>query len=242
MEKLRSNLKVIVLVWALIWLPLGANAADSKETDRLQNCGTVMEDILNVPDNIPQSLLDKAECVIVIPSVLKAAFGVGGAYGRGAMTCRSGARFTGPWGAPTMIALEGGSFGFQLGAQATDFVILVMNPRGASAILNSKVKLGADASAAAGPKGRDAEADTNVTLRAEMLTYSRSRGLFAGISLEGSTLRPDNNANAAVYGRHVSATAIVLKGAVRVPASGQKLVSVLDKHSRRNSSDPKSLK
>src|SRR5580704_13419764 len=138
MEKLRSNLKVIVLVWALIWLPLGANAADSKETDRLQNCGTVMEDILNVPDNIPQSLLDKAECVIVIPSVLKAAFGVGGAYGRGAMTCRSGDNFNGPWGAPTMIALEGGSFGFQLGGEATDFVLLIMNEGGANAILESK--------------------------------------------------------------------------------------------------------
>jgi len=180
---------------------------------------------------------------IVIPSVPKAAFIVGGAYGRGAMTCRSGVRFTGKWSAPTMIALEGGSVGFQLGGEATNFVILVMNPRGASAILSSKVKLGADASAAAGLKGRDAEADTNVTLRAEMLTYSRSRGLFAGISLEGSTLRPDDNANAAVYGgRHLSATAIVLKNTVQVPPAGQKLVSVLERKSPRNASEPKSLK
>jgi len=239
MKKLLSTLIVI----ALVYLPLGATAADSKETERLENCGTVMEEVLNVPDNIPQKLLDKAECVIVIPSVLKAAFVVGGAYGRGAMTCRNGVHFTGKWSAPTMIALEGGSFGFQLGAEATDFVILVMNPRGASAILSSKVKLGADASAAAGPKGRDAEADTNVTLRAEMLTYSRSRGLFAGISLEGSTLRPDDNANTAVYGgRHLSATAIVLKNTVHVPAAGQKLSSVLDKKARRNASEPKSLK
>jgi SH3 domain-containing YSC84-like protein 1 len=238
MKKLLSTLTAV----ALVCLPLAANAADSKETERLTNCGTVMEEVLNVPENIPQKLLDKAECVIVIPSVLKAAFLVGGAYGRGAMTCRSGVHFTGKWSAPTMIALEGGSFGFQLGAEATDFVILVMNPRGASAILSSKVKLGADASAAAGPKGRDAEADTNVTLRAEMLTYSRSRGLFAGISLEGSTLRPDDNANTDVYGKHISATAIVLKNAVPVPAAGQKLISVLDKRSRRNDSDPKSLK
>src|ERR1700726_4555705 len=229
------------LAIALSALPLASLAA-SKETDRLENCGMVLDEILRIPDNVPQDLLDKAECVIVIPSVLKAAFVFGGDYGRGAMTCRSGEHFTGKWGAPTMIALEGGSFGFQLGGQATDFVILVMNPRGATAILSSKVKLGADASAAAGPKGRDAEAATDVTLRAEMLTYSRSRGLFAGISLEGSTLRPDNNANTDVYGKKISATDIVLKNAVPVPAAGQKLISVLDKRSRRNDSDPKSLK
>lgn len=234
--KVKTLVSTIITI-AFVLLPLGTNAADSKETERLENCGTVMEEILNVPDNIPPKLLDKAKCVIVIPSVLKAAFGVGGAYGRGAMTCRGGAQFNGKWSAPAMIALEGGSFGFQLGAQATDFVILVMNPRGASAILGTKVKLGADASATAGPKGRDAEADSNVTLRAEMLTYSRSRGLFAGVSLEGSTLRPDNNANLAVYGRHISATAIVRKNVVQTPAAGQKLVSVLDKQLPRNASN-----
>src|SRR6201997_3115503 len=175
------------LAIALGALPLASLAA-SKETDRLQNCGMVLDEILRIPDNIPQDLMDKAECVIVIPSVLKAAFVFGGDYGRGAMTCRSGEHFAGKWGAPTMIALEGGSFGFQLGGQATDFVILVMNPRGANAILSSKVKLGADASAAAGPKGRTAAADTDIVMRAEVLSYSRSRGLFAGISLEGSTL------------------------------------------------------
>src|SRR5579864_275270 len=229
------------LAVALSALPLASTAAD-KETERLQNCGTVMEDILNVPDNLPQDLLDKAECVIVIPSVLKAAFGIGGAYGRGAMTCRSGEHFAGKWGAPTMIALEGGSFGFQLGGQATDFVILVMNPRGATAILSSKVKLGADASAAAGPKGRDAEAATDVTLRAEMLTYSRARGLFAGVSLEGSTLRPDNNANESIYHKKMDATNIVRKGGVAVPPAAQKMVSLLDQHSPKNTSDPNSLK
>src|SRR5579883_1996056 len=231
---------------AFLAIALGASPlmllGASKETDRLENCGTVLEEILKIPDNIPQDLLDKAECVIVIPSVLKAAFGIGGAYGRGAMTCRSGQHFTGKWGAPTMIALEGGSFGFQLGGQATDFVIRVMNPRGANAILSSKVKLGADASAAAGPKGRDAAAETDVTLRAEMLTYSRSRGLFAGISLEGSTLRPDNGANEDVYHKKIAATDIVRKGGVAIPPSGQKMVSLLDQHSPKNTSDPQSLK
>jgi lipid-binding SYLF domain-containing protein len=229
------------LAIALSALPLASLAA-SKETDRLENCGMVLDEILRIPDNVPQDLLDKAECVIVIPSVLKAAFVFGGDYGRGAMTCRSGEQFTGKWGAPTMIALEGGSFGFQLGGQATDFVILVMNPRGATAILSSKVKLGADASAAAGPKGRDAEAATDVTLRAEMLTYSRARGLFAGVSLEGSTLRPDNNANESIYHKKMDATNIVRKGGVAIPPAAQKMVSLLDQHSPKNTSDSKSLK
>ena len=230
-----------LLALALCGSPLVSMAAN-KETDRLENCGMVFEEIIRIPDNIPQDLLDKAECVIVIPSVLKAAFGIGGAYGRGAMTCRSGEHFTGKWGSPTMIALEGGSFGFQLGGQATDFVILVMNPRGANAILSSKVKLGADASAAAGPKGRDAAASTDVTLRAEMLTYSRSRGLFAGISLEGSTLRPDNNANESIYHKKMDAKDIVRRGGVPIPPASQKLVSLLDQHSPKNTSDPNSLK
>ena len=222
-----------LLAIALVGFPL-AGSADTKEQSRLENCGEVIKEILNMPDNIPQDLLDKAECVIVIPSVLKGAIGIGGAYGRGAMTCRSGEHFGEPWGAPTMMALEGGSVGFQLGGQATDFVILVMNPRGATAILNSKVKLGADASAAAGPKGRDAAADTDVTLRAEMLTYSRSRGLFAGVSLEGSTLRPDNGANESVYGKKVDATDIVRKGMVPPPASAQMMVSELKKRSPKD--------
>ena len=229
------------LAVALSALPIASTAAD-KETSRLENCGVVLEEVLRIPDNLPQDLLDKAECVIVIPSVLKAAFVFGGDYGRGAMTCRSGEHFTGKWGAPTMIALEGGSFGFQLGGQATDFVILVMNPRGATAILSSKVKLGADASAAAGPKGRDAEAATDVSLRAEMLTYSRARGLFAGVSLEGSTLRPDNNANESIYHKKMDATNIVRKGGVAIPPSAQKMVSLLDQRSPKNTSDPKSLK
>ena len=226
---------------ALIALPVLA-ADDEKETDRLENAGSVLEEILNVPDDIPQDLLDKAECVVIFPSVLKFAIGLGGSYGRGAMICRSGEHFTGPWGSPSMAALEGGSFGFQLGGQATDFVLLIMNPRGAKAILSSKVKLGADMAAAAGPKGRDAAASTDATLRAEILSYSRSRGLFAGISLEGSTLRPDNNANEKLYGKKVTATDIVRQGAVPVPAAAQKMVALLNKKSPKNTSDPESLK
>jgi len=239
MRKIISTMMAL----ALTALPaLAAEGKDTKETDRLENAGTVLEEILNVPDNIPQDLLDKAECVLIFPSVLKFAIGLGGSYGRGAMVCRTGEHFTGPWGAPSMTALEGGSFGLQLGGQATDFVLLIMNPRGAKAILSSKVKLGADMAAAAGPKGRDAAANTDATLRAEILSYSRSRGLFAGISLEGSTLRPDNNANEKLYGKKVTATEIVRQGAVPVPASGQKMVSLLDKKSPKNLSDPNSLK
>jgi len=230
-----------LVTWALVALPLSAKE-DKKETDRLDNCGTVLKEILDIPDDIPPDLLDKAECVIIFPSVLKAAFIIGGSYGRGAMTCRTGEHFTGPWGAPSMMALEGGSVGFQLGGQATDFVLLVMNPRGAKAILHSKVKLGANASAAAGPKGRDAEAATDATLRAEVLTYSRARGLFAGISLEGSTLRPDNDGNGRVYNKKVEAEDIVRKGAVAVPPSAQELISILNKKSPKNLSDPASLK
>jgi SH3 domain-containing YSC84-like protein 1 len=203
----------------------------TKDDDRLESAGQVLKEIMNIPDDIPENLLDKAECVIVLPTVLKAAFVVGGSYGRGAMTCRSGGNFEGPWGAPSMIDLEGGSFGLQIGGQATDFVLLVMNEGGANAILSSKVKLGADASAAAGPVGRDAEADTDVTMRAEILTYSRARGLFAGVSLEGSTLRPDNDANERVYGKKISAKDIVLHGAVPIPPAARTLTATLNQHS-----------
>ncbi len=224
-----------------IALPLAA-ADNKKETERLENCGLVLKEILDIPDDIPQDLLDKAECVIVYPSVLKAAFVIGGSYGRGALTCRTGEHFTGPWSAPTMMALEGGSVGFQIGGQATDFVLLVMNPRGAKAILSSKVKLGADASAAAGPKGRDASAETDVTMRAEVLTYSRARGLFAGVSLQGSSVRPDKDANARIYGKKVDAESIIFKGAVAVPPAAQKLIAYLNQKSPKNTSDPASLK
>ncbi len=216
---------------------LGSTAfAANKEQERLENSGTVLQEVMDVPDNIPQELLEKAECIVVFPSVLKAAFGVGGSYGRGAMVCRTGQHFNGPWGAPAMYALEGASVGFQLGGEATDLVLLVMNERGASSILDSKVKLGADISAAAGPKGRDASADTDAYMRAEILSYSRSRGLFAGVSLEGSTLRPDNDASADVYGRKITAREIVLGGKASIPESGQHLVRVLQKNAPHNES------
>ena len=203
---------------------------------RLEKAGVVMQEIMNIPENIPQEVIEKAECVIVFPSVLKAAFVVGASYGRGAMFCRSGEHFHGPWGAPAMMALEGGSVGFQIGGQATDLVLLIMNERGASSILESKVKLGGDASVAAGPVGRDAAANTDAYMRAEVLSYSRSRGLFAGVSLEGSTLRPDNDATADVYGRKLTAKEIILGGGVGIPVSGRHLVAVLQKHSPRDES------
>jgi lipid-binding SYLF domain-containing protein len=209
-----------------------------KEADRVENAGKVISEILNVPEDIPQDLLDKAYCVIVLPSVLKAAFIVGASYGRGVMTCRGGEKFNGPWGAPTMMALEGGSFGLQIGGQATDFVLLLMNDRSAKSVLSSKVKLGADASAAAGPKGRDASAATDATLRAEILTYSRARGAFAGVSLEGSTLRPDNDDNKNLYGKEINAEDIVLKGAIPPPPSAKQLLRTLNaKAPKRKSSN-----
>jgi lipid-binding SYLF domain-containing protein len=210
--------------------------AGNKEQNRLHNAGVVMQEVMNTPENIPQEVLEKAECVIVIPSVLKAAFGIGADYGRGAMVCRTGKNFRGSWGAPAMMALEGGSIGFQIGGQATDLILLVMNDSGANSILSSKVKLGGDASVAAGPVGRDAAANTDAYMRAEILSYSRARGLFAGISLEGSTLRPDDDATADVYGRKLTAREIVIDGEARTPPSGRLLISVLEKHSPRNES------
>lgn len=223
-------------LWALAMIGVMALplAAQQKEKARVQNAGTVMNEILNVPDNIPQELLDKAECVIVLPSVIRFAVGLGGSYGRGLLTCRGGGDFKGPWGAPTMMALEGGSFGLQLGGQATDYVLLIMNPRGADSILSSKVKLGAGISAAAGPKGRDLAAATDVAMRAEILSYSRSRGLFAGAFLEGSTLRPDNSANEKLYGQKLSARDIVLEGRAVPPAEAKDLLALLNKRSPRN--------
>ena len=217
---------------------LGSTAltAENKEQGRLENCGVVMQEILDIPDNIPQELLETAECVIVIPSMTKVALGIGGSYGRGAMVCRSGKAFNGPWGAPAMYSLEGGSVGFQLGAESTDVVLLVMNNRGLDALLSSKVKLGANASAAAGPKGRNAEASTDATLRAEILSYSRARGLFAGVSLEGTSLRSDDDANKEVYGRKMTARRIVTGKPISVPASGRHLVDVLEKGAPYNES------
>ena len=213
----------------LLALPVMANAQE-KEVDRIKEAGLVLRDILESPDKgIPQDLMDKAECVVIYPSVKKAAFIVGGSYGRGVMTCRTGKDFMGPWSAPAMMALEGASFGFQIGGQATDFVLLIMNERGASSILSSKVKIGGDASAAAGPVGRNASAETDAMLKAEILSYSRAQGLFAGVSLSGSTMRPDDGANKAIYGSDVTAKDIVLKHEVKPPVSAKNLLAELNK-------------
>jgi lipid-binding SYLF domain-containing protein len=208
----------------------------NKEQRRLEECGVVMQEVLHIPEDIPQDLLNKAECVIVIPSVKKLAFGVGAEYGRGAMVCRTGEHFRGPWGAPAMYALEGASIGFQIGGEGTDLILLVMNGRGMDSILSSKVKLGGDASVAAGPKGRDASADTDAWMRAEILSYSRSQGIFAGVSLEGSTIRPDDDASADVYGHPMKASEIVRGEHTGVPETGRHLVNVLEKHSPVNDS------
>lgn len=238
MKRMISSLLAI----AVLALPLSGRVRDRKESERLYNCGTVLKEIMDIPEDIPQDLIDKAECIVVYPSVLKAAFVVGGSYGRGAMTCRTGEHYSGHWSAPSMMALEGGSFGFQLGGEATDFVLLVMNPRGAHSMLKSKVKLGGDASVAAGPKGRTAEASTDATLRAEVLSYSRSRGLFAGISLAGATVRPDNDANERVYGRNVTAHDIIFGQKIRSPKEAARMIDYLNHRSPKNTSDPASLR
>jgi lipid-binding SYLF domain-containing protein len=238
-----KTLLAMLLVYALLLptLVVPAFANDEKEKERVKESGEVLKEILNIPDDIPQDLLSKAECIIVLPSVKKGAFGVGASYGRGVMICRSGEHYTGLWGAPALYALEGINIGFQLGGEATDFVLLVMNPKGARSLLSSKVKLGGDASAAAGPKGRTAEGATDIVMNAEILSYSRTKGLFAGISLEGSTLRSDGSANEKLYGRKLSAKDIIRRGKVSTPASAAELVALLNKKSPKNLSDPKSL-
>src|ERR1700731_5234176 len=215
---------IVIVVASFLACPTFA-AGESREQKRLESCGQVFKEIMDIPDGIPKGLLNKAECVIVIPSVLKFAIGVGGDFGRGAITCRTGEHFTGRWGAPALFALEGANIGFQLGGQATDFVLLVMNPKGATSILGSKVKLGADASAAAGPKGRSAAADTDIVMKAEVLSYSRLSGFFAGISLQGSTLRSDGSANRKLYGRSLFAKEIVRHVKVGVLVTGRKLAT-----------------
>jgi lipid-binding SYLF domain-containing protein len=229
------------LVTTVVCLTLAAGAVYAaklnKEQKRLEECGVVMQEVLNVSDNIPHELLEKAECVIVVPSVKKLAFGIGGDYGRGVMVCRTGEHFRGRWGAPAMYALEGASVGFQIGGEATDLILLVMNNRGMDSILSSKVKLGADASVAAGPKGRDASADTDAWMRAEILSYSHSRGVFVGISLEGSTIRPDDDASADVYGHSIKAKDIVRGQHVGVPGTGRHLVNVLRRNAPHNESE-----
>jgi lipid-binding SYLF domain-containing protein len=225
--------RTFIALGLVAFMALPVPAADSI-CDRVESAGLVAKEIMDIPDDIPQNVIDKADCVVVMPSVIKGAFIVGASYGRGLMTCRGGENFQGPWGAPTMMALEGGSFGFQVGGQATDFVLLLMNSRAASSILSSKVKLGGDASIAGGPVGRTASAETDVTMRAEVLSYSRNRGVFLGVSLTGSTLRADNDGNEALYGKPLDAKDIVLKGVVPPPACAATLLSTLNKHSPKN--------
>jgi len=236
---MKQTLLALLLVFASFNSAFAVS--NEKEQERVKDSGEVLKEILDIPDDIPQDLLDKAECIVVLPSVKKAAFGIGASYGRGVMICRSGQHYTGPWGPPALYALEGGSIGFQLGVQGTDFVLLVMNPKGAKSLLSSKVKLGADASAAAGPKGRTAEGATDIVMNAEILSYSRNKGLFAGVSLEGSTLRSDGSANEKLYGSKLSAKEIIREGKVKNPACAAELVALLDKKSPKNKSDPKSL-
>jgi lipid-binding SYLF domain-containing protein len=228
MRKLFCSLSSIFLAVLPIFAEMASASNNTKDDDRLRNCGTVLREILDVPDDIPRDLLDKADCVVVFPSVLKASHKGGGSYGRGAMSCRQGDDFKGPWGAPTMMALDGGSFGWRIGGKATDLVLLVMNECAARGILNNKVKLGADASVAAGPVGRDSSVASHATLRADILSYSRARGQFAGVSLEGSTIRPDNGDNRRLYGRKIPARDIALSGTVPVPPIAGELISTLD--------------
>jgi lipid-binding SYLF domain-containing protein len=233
--------KLFALLVMFTLLPLAFAANDATEADRVKESGVVLKEILNIPDDIPQDLIDKAECLIILPSVKKGAFGIGGSYGRGVMICRGGQHYAGSWGPPALYALEGVSIGFQLGGQATDFVLLVMNPKGAESLLGSKVKLGADASAAAGPKGRTAEGATDIVMTAEILSYSRNKGLFAGVSLEGSTLRSDGSANEKLYGQKLSAKEIIRQHKVKAPRSAAELIALLNRKSPKNLSEPKSL-
>src|SRR5437870_13617042 len=231
--RLITGFLTLIMVWPVVLIA-------ETEQERLADSSQVLEEILNIPDALPKELLNKAECVVVLPSVKKFALGFGGSYGRGALVCRTGTNFTGPWGAPAMYRLEGGSIGLQLGGNATDFLLLVMNPRGVESLLRRKVKLGAEAVVAGGPKGRAAMAATDAYMRAEILTYSRSRGLFAGVSLEGSTLRQDSRSNETLYGHKITAREIVRGG--KGGGGEQRLVSVLQNASPRNESDPVSLK
>ena len=230
MRRCVTLLGVLAGAFALL-IPTSLVGDSHSEQDRLQNAGKVMKEVLHIPDDIPSDLLGKARCVVVMPSVLKAAFIVGASYGRGAMVCRTGKNYTGPWGAPAMYALEGGNFGLQAGGEATDYVFLVINDRGADSLLHSKVKLGADVSVAAGPKGRTASADTDAFMRSEILTYSRARGVFAGVAVDGSTLRPDNGGNRDLYGKKISAEKIVRESSAHGPQAGLTLTATLEKAS-----------
>ena len=199
-----------------------------KQTDRLRSSRDVLKSALNQKVGVTKDLVDKAKCVIIIPSVKRAGVGFGFDYGRGTMSCRLGENFNGPWSAPAMYVLEGGNFGLQIGVQVTDLVLLVMNERGVNSLLGSKSKLGVDASVAAGSLGRSAMAATDLGMRADILAFSRTGGVYLGAVLNGSTLRPDNTGNQALYGRELTAKQIVRSGEVPVPPAGRPLIQMLD--------------
>jgi lipid-binding SYLF domain-containing protein len=215
--------------------PVSASAQlDEKVADRFWESTKLLRELMAAPDGgVPADLLDRAECVGVIPGVKRAAFGLGGRYGRGLVVCRQD-RGQGPWGAPSMLSLGGGSFGFQIGGQSTDVLMLFMNHKSMEHLLRDQFTLGADVSVAAGPKGREVSAGTSATLRAEILTYGRSRGLFAGIALEGAALKPDNDANLSLYGSRVTAEAILLNNAVAIPAPAEEFIQTLSSMSTRS--------
>jgi SH3 domain-containing YSC84-like protein 1 len=220
---MKNILSMGVIVLGLI-VSAWADSGD-KERDRITESTNVVKDTFNAPDKgVPLSVLDGTKCIIVIPDLKKAAFIIGGDYGRGVMTCRTGENFKGPWSAPIMMASGGGDIGFQLGVEGTDVVILVLNDEGARSIVKSKVKLGAEASVAAGPVGRTQEASTNEAMKAQMLSYSRSRGLFAGVSVSGMTLRVDDDANKNLYGEKVKPQQI-LGGEVTMPEEAKPLIA-----------------
>jgi SH3 domain-containing YSC84-like protein 1 len=221
-----------------------ANPNEEREQDRLQHAGKMVGEIMNVPETSPKFFLDRADCVIVIPNVIKASGWIftglfGGMFGRGAMTCRTGPHFDGPWGAPTMIALEGTSWGFEGGGESVDIMIFVMNPDGANSVLTTKFKIGGSASASAGTVGRDSAAEEDVAMRSVLVTFARAKGLFAGAALTGSTLRADGPANTKLYGHHVDAKAVVLHGAEQPPDSAKLLLDTLNQWSPKNLSNPK---
>ncbi len=224
---MKKALASLMSLW-LAALPLAAGEKTKME-ERLEDCGTVMKEILAMPDTISKDILDKAVCVMVIPAVKKGAFIVGASYGRGAITCRGASDFSGGWSAPSMFRLIGGNVGFQIGGQETDYVLLVMNDGGVKAILRGKVKLGADASVALGPLGRTADAQTNGSMQAEVLAYSRARGVFAGVSLEGANLEEDTDANKDLYGHDYTAMDVVRRGKAQPTEGSQLLLSLLTK-------------
>lgn len=231
-ETMERALNILAIAVVIASLSLHSFCLDkeekgSTERERIKESGEVLKQILDMPDKgVPKSVLNGAKCVIIMPSVKKVAIGIGGTYGRGVMTCRTGADYKGPWSAPVMMASSGGNIGFQIGGQATDFLIIVMNDQGAQSLKNNKVKLGADASIAAGPVGRTAEASTNGRMQAQMLSYSRSRGVFGGVSLSGATLRPDGDANENLYGKKVTPEEI-LSNKVPMPPESNQLIQDL---------------